>query len=75
MWSNPQFPVDLVKFTEEILNGKLHFLCRDKTSSICARQILCLDYSNLEERRNISKLYMIARGHLFPVYGLENECA
>ena len=27
MWPNPQFPVDLVKFTEEILNGKLHFLC------------------------------------------------
>ena len=26
MWPNPQFPSDLVKFTEEILNGKLHFL-------------------------------------------------
>ena len=26
MWPNPQFPVDLVTFTEEILNGKLHFL-------------------------------------------------
>ena len=24
--SNPQFPTDLVKFTEEIFNGKLHFL-------------------------------------------------
>ena len=24
-----QFPVDLVTFTEEILNGKLHFLCSD----------------------------------------------
>ena len=23
----PQFPADLVTFTEEILNGKLHFLC------------------------------------------------
>ena len=22
-----QFPADLVTFTEEILNGKLHFLC------------------------------------------------
>ena len=37
--------------------------------------MLCLDYSNLQERRNISKLYMIARGHLFPVYGLGNERA
>ena len=25
MWSNPQFPVDLVTFIGEILNGKLHF--------------------------------------------------
>ena len=23
----PQFPVDMVTFVEEILNGKLHFLC------------------------------------------------
>ena len=27
MCSNPQFPANLVTFTEEILNGKLHFLC------------------------------------------------
>ena len=27
MWPNPQFPVDLVTFTEEILNGKLYFVC------------------------------------------------
>ena len=27
MWSNPQESVDLVTFTEEILNGKLRFLC------------------------------------------------
>ena len=27
MWPNPPFPVDLVTFTEEILHGKLHFLC------------------------------------------------
>ena len=24
MWPNPQVPADLVKFTEETLNGKLH---------------------------------------------------
>ena len=29
MWANPQFPVDLVTFTGEILNGKLQFLCGD----------------------------------------------
>ena len=27
MWPNPQFPPDLVTFTKEILDGKLHFLC------------------------------------------------
>ena len=26
MWPSPQFPADLVTFTEEILNGKPHFL-------------------------------------------------
>ena len=33
MWPNSQFPADLVTFTEEILNGKLHF---------CAVNILTL---------------------------------
>ena len=27
MWPNPQETADLVTFTEEILNGKVHFLC------------------------------------------------
>ena len=27
MWPDLQFPVNLVTFTEEILNGKLHFWC------------------------------------------------
>ena len=27
MWPNPQIPADLVTFTEEIRNWKLHFLC------------------------------------------------
>ena len=30
MRPNPQVPADLVTFTEEILNGKLHFLCNVK---------------------------------------------
>ena len=29
MWPNPQFPVT---FSEEILNGRLHFLCGDNFS-------------------------------------------
>ena len=29
MWPNPQSTADLDTFTEEILNGKLNFLCSD----------------------------------------------
>ena len=29
MWPNPQETADLVTFTEEILNRKLHFLCSE----------------------------------------------
>ena len=29
MRPNPQFPVDLTTFTEEILDGKPHFLCSE----------------------------------------------
>ena len=32
MWPNPQFPDDLVIFPEEILNGKLRFLCSARSS-------------------------------------------
>ena len=40
MWPNPQETADFVTFTEEILTGKLHFLCgeiisnRDENRSI-----------------------------------------
>ena len=27
MLPNSQFPADLITYTEEILNGKFHFLC------------------------------------------------
>ena len=60
-WRNPQW--------------KTSFFAHWKISSTCAWQMLCLDYSNLLQRGNINKLYMIARGHLFHVYGLRNECA
>ena len=41
MWPKPQFPADLVTFTEEILNGKLHFFCSDKYWSSDPNLILC----------------------------------
>ena len=50
MWPNLQFPADLVTFTEETLNGKLHILCivsvinyfRKKDSSQIPDSILTL---------------------------------
>ena len=33
MWLIPQFPVDLVTFTEEIPNSKLHSFCAVKAAN------------------------------------------
>ena len=33
MWPNPQETADVVTFTEEILNGKLDFLCNPEIYS------------------------------------------
>ena len=30
MWSTPDFPEDLVTFTEEARNGRLHFVCSEE---------------------------------------------
>ena len=40
MRPNLQFPADLVKFTEEILNWKLHFLCSDTALSITFSRLI-----------------------------------
>ena len=34
MWLNPQFPVDLVTVTEEILNGESSFFVQCKSSKV-----------------------------------------
>ena len=58
MRPNPQFPANLVKFTEEIVNGKLHFLysekkCKEKTKAVaqmCSVKKVFLEISqNLQE--------------------------
>ena len=57
MYPNPQFPADLVTFTEEIINEKVHFLCSDininatradsKESLLCKKICdSCLDFKN-----------------------------
>ena len=39
---NFQFPADLLTFTEEILNGKVHFLCGDSLNSTFGETFLRL---------------------------------
>ena len=39
MWPNPQETADLVTLTEDILNGKLHFLCSG-TFTFCQLKII-----------------------------------
>ena len=43
MWPNPEETADLVTFTEEILNGKLHFLCSVmiKNESLKSNEVIC----------------------------------
>ena len=43
MRPNPEKVVDLVIFTEEILNQKLHFLCSAMYDSILLNQVLIFD--------------------------------
>ena len=42
MGSNPQFPADLGTFTEEILNGKLHFLCSVSLVNLFYTSVPCI---------------------------------
>ena len=54
MWPNLQFPADLVTFTEEICNGKFHFLC--SADCCCAeyesREIVCMFWKSLKDNEN-----------------------
>ena len=42
MWVNPEFPADLVTFTEEIFPWKLHFLCSDIWQSYLLSKLLMI---------------------------------
>ena len=57
MWPNPQFPVDLVTFTDKILNDKVHLLCSDycwKNRVMCDKGCFTMDKV---VRREVKKNY------------------
>ena len=56
MWPNPQETADLVSFTEEILNWKLHFLCSAVSTGRGIKSIFFLtNLQWLEHVMNVSK--------------------
>ena len=64
MWTNPQFPADLVTFTKEILNGKLHFLCN--VFSLYTKVMLILILINVYYLQNVIFSFekgLIGRNH------------
>ena len=64
MWPNPQETAALVTFTEEILNGKLHFLCTD------LKKLQILIQSNIISRLNCT--YFANFPIKTPSYGLKS---
>ena len=52
MWPNPQFPADLVTFTVEILDGKLHFLCSGK----CTKDVKRLFQKKKKKKKKFANM-------------------
>ena len=61
MWPNPQENADLLTFTEEILNGKLHFLC----SEFFSTDWKVTYYATLVSVRNIDGIVVKTISHMF----------
>ena len=77
MWSNPQETADLVAFTEEILNGKLHFLCSGFLSHrlICLGFVFLVQFERTAAQKSCLKSARIRRfsGPHIPALGLNTD--
>ena len=62
-----QIPLDVVTFTEEILNGKLHFLCSDLIGELAMEvpENEGEDYEGLHDYRNETATYRGKKMHAF----------
>ena len=75
--SNIQKTADLVIFTEEILNGKLHFLCIVMTPyTNCLHQLNVSKYLITQQilRQNATEFTASCPGHLFTVLYWRRYC-
>ena len=62
MWLKPKFPTDFVTFAEEILSGKLHFLCSDDYLIVVRYEYpLEEEYFESSRMENICRMYFAAR--------------
>ena len=76
MWTNPQFPVDLVTFTEGILNGKLLFLCSAMNMEVLLQ--LSITQSSTCRYQNsllssVMKPISISPSHLSPSFAVSEK--
>ena len=57
MWPNPQETVDLVTFTEKVLNGKFHFLCSDSSGFIIVVLFFAFLFHAQAEKQVVISIY------------------
>ena len=74
MWPNPKETADLVTFTEEICNGKLHFSCSDQCSpaqSLKEYRSFEISYSNFDLQSNVQLLFIdFSKTKTSPIFAL-----
>ena len=59
MWPNTQFPVDLAIFTEEIVNGKLHFFAalQEFRAQSAMAKVFVKYVKNFKDFENVKYVY------------------
>ena len=71
MWPNPQFSADLVAFTEEMLNGKLHFLCSELCCNIFVSAVQeLLHLTTYETSKKMISLEGTSKTNVFQLFQL-----
>ena len=76
MWPNPQFPADLVIFTEETLNGKLHFLWSERIFQNATHEaVYSINFNSSQfdlHTQNLQESYHFEKPKIYRIASLEN---